>query len=91
MLVIYSVKLFSASLLRSLSNCIYASFLFLTLTFVFTVNPRADPAIPERGGLYTAGLEIISGESPDTMTGQIHFSSVTYRFWPFKLYKIFNS
>ena len=34
------------------------------------------------------GLEIISGESPDTMTGQIHFSSVTYRFWPVKLYKI---
>ena len=24
-----------------------------------------------------AGLEIISGESPETMTGQIHFSSVT--------------
>ena len=22
------------------------------------------------------------------MTGQIHFSSVTYRFWPVKLYKI---
>ena len=36
----------------------------------------------------TPGLEIISGESPDTMTGQIHFSSVTYRFWPVKLYKI---
>ena len=35
-----------------------------------------------------AGLEIISGESLDTMTGQIHFSSVTYRFWPVKLYKI---
>ena len=27
-----------------------------------------------------AGLEIISEESPDTMTGQVHFSSVTYRF-----------
>ena len=38
-----------------------------------------------------AGLEIISGESPDTMTGQIHFSSVTYRFWPVKLYQINNS
>ena len=37
------------------------------------------------------GLEIISGESPDTMTGPIHFSSVTYRFWPVKLYKINNS
>ena len=35
-----------------------------------------------------AGLEIISGESLDTMTGQIHFSSVTYRFWPVKFYKI---
>ena len=35
--------------------------------------------------LWQAGLEIISGESPDTMTGQIHFSSVMYRFWPVKL------
>ena len=40
---------------------------------------------------WIAGLEIISGESPDTMTGPIHFSSVTYRFWPVKLYKINNS
>ena len=32
----------------------------------------------------TTGLEIISGESPDTMTGQIHFSAVTYHFWPVK-------
>ena len=39
----------------------------------------------------TPGLEIISGESPDMMTGPIHFSSVTYRFWPVKLYKINNS
>ena len=29
-------------------------------------------------------LEIISGEPSDTMTGQIHFNSVTYRFWPVK-------
>ena len=29
-------------------------------------------------------LKIISGEPSDTMTGQIHFSSVTYRFWPVK-------
>ena len=29
-------------------------------------------------------LEIISGETSDTMTGQIHFNSVTYRFWPVK-------
>ena len=29
------------------------------------------------------GLEIISGESPDTMTGQIQFSSVTYCFCTF--------
>lgn len=29
----------------------------------------------------SAGLKIISGESPDTMTAQIHFTSVTYRFW----------
>ena len=31
-----------------------------------------------------AGLEIISGESLDMMTHQIHFSLVTYRFWPVK-------
>ena len=42
-------------------------------------------------GVGVAGLEIISGESPDTMTGPIHFSSVTNRFWPVKLYKINNS
>ena len=30
------------------------------------------------------GLKIISRESPDTTTGQIHFSLVTYRFWPVK-------
>ena len=29
-------------------------------------------------------LEILFRESPDTMTGQIHFSSVTCRFWPVK-------
>ena len=28
-----------------------------------------------------SGLEIISGESPDTMTGQIHFSSVLLLFF----------
>ena len=33
----------------------------------------------------TAGLEIISGESPDMMTGQIHFSSLMYHFWPVKI------
>ena len=33
---------------------------------------------------WLARLEIISGEPSDTMTGQIHFSSVTYRFWPVK-------
>lgn len=55
--VIYSVKLFSASFFGSLPNCIFfVLFLFLPLTFVFTVNTRADPAIPERGGLYTAGI-----------------------------------
>ena len=42
-------------------------------------------------GPILSGLEIISRESPDTMTGPIHFSSVTYRFWPVKLYKINNS
>ena len=31
-----------------------------------------------------ARLEIISGEPSDTMTGQIHFNSVTCRFWPVK-------
>ena len=37
------------------------------------------------------GLEIISGYTPDTMPGQIHFSSVMNHFWPVKLYKINNS
>ena len=32
----------------------------------------------------SSGLKIISVESPDTMTGQFHFSSVTYRFWAVK-------
>ena len=31
-----------------------------------------------------AGLEIIFGESPVTMTGQIYFCLVTYHFWPVK-------
>ena len=31
-----------------------------------------------------ARLEIISGKPSDTMTDQIHFNSVTYRFWPVK-------
>ena len=31
-------------------------------------------------GYLVTGLEIISGEFPDIMTGQIHFSSVTYCF-----------
>ena len=30
-------------------------------------------------GAREPGLEIISRESPDTLTGQIHFSPVTYR------------
>ena len=30
------------------------------------------------------GLEIMARESPDTMTGQIHFRSVTCSFWPVK-------
>ena len=34
--------------------------------------------------LWCPRLEIISGEPSDTMTGQIHFNSVTYRFWPVK-------
>ena len=37
------------------------------------------------------GLEIISVGSPDTMTSQIHFNSVTYHFWLVKLCKINNS
>ena len=36
------------------------------------------------GKPHSTGLKIISKESPDTMTGQIHFGSVTYRFWPVK-------
>ena len=37
------------------------------------------------------GLEIISSESLDTLTGQIHFSLVTFRSWPGQIYKIYNS
>ena len=37
------------------------------------------------------GLEIISGESPDTMTGQIQFSSVTYCFCTFVILFFFHS
>ena len=44
--------------------------------------------LPERS---TAGLKIISRESPDSMTGQILFSSVTYRFWPVKFRSSFRS
>ena len=50
-----------------------------------------DQRCVSQKSVYIPGLEIISGESPDTMTGQIHFSSVTYRFWPVKLYKTNNS
>ena len=39
----------------------------------------------------TAGLDIISEESLDTMTGQIHFSSVTYHFWQGKFVRVNNS
>ena len=67
--------------------------------FMFPINPpsgnvRIQKLIEKHTCIFEcfekrkAGLEIISGESPDTMTGQIHFSSVTYRFWPVKLYKI---
>ena len=34
--------------------------------------------------IVTSGFEIISRESPDMMTGQIHFCLVTYYFWPVK-------
>lgn len=34
-------------------------------------------------GYFVTGLEIISGESLDTMTGQIHFSLVMYCFSTF--------
>ena len=46
--------------------------------------PRGDRQKLDSNSVGPPGLEVISGESPDTMTSQIHFSSVTYRFWPVK-------
>ena len=56
--------------------------------FSATIKWKASAAII---AAVLAGLEIISRESPDMMTGQIHFSSVTYCFWPVQFYKINNS
>lgn len=41
-------------------------------------------------GYLVTGLEIISGESPDMMTGQIHFSLVTYCFSIFMTLSFFH-
>ena len=49
-----------------------------------TALPKTGQAETGLKQCRSSGLEIISGESPDTMTSQIHFSSVTYRFWPVK-------
>ena len=46
--------------------------------------PRGDRQKLDSNSVGPPGLEVISGESLDTMTSQIHFSSVTYRFWPVK-------
>ena len=45
---------------------------------------ECDDKVKELHCKHSAGLEIIFGYSPVTMTGQIHFCSVTYRFWPVK-------
>lgn len=42
-------------------------------------------------GYFVTGLEIISGESLDTMTGQIHFSLVMYCFSTFVTLLFFHS
>ena len=49
---------------------------FCFFLFLNTYNPSQNVWDEGLG----AGLEIISGESPDMMTSQIHFSSVMYRF-----------
>ena len=49
-----------------------------------TALPKTGQAEAGLKQCRSSGLEIISGESPDTMTSQIHFSSVMYRFWPVK-------
>ena len=46
--------------------------------------PRQDRQELDSNSVGPIGLEIISGESLDTMTSQIHFSSVTYCFWSVK-------
>ena len=58
---------------------------------ILQLQASTGTALPKMGQAETglkqcrsSGLEIISGESSDTMTSQIHFSSVMYRFWPVK-------
>ena len=54
---------------------------------VVHICPGECTVVPNR----TAGLDIISEESLDTMTGQIHFTSVTYHFWQGKFVRVNNS
>ena len=58
---------------------------------ILQLQASMGTALPKTGQAETglkqcrsSELEIISGESSDTMTSQIHFSSVMYRFWPVK-------
>ena len=51
--------------------------------FNTTIKLKASAAII---AAVLAGLEIISRGSVNTMTGQIHFSSVTYCLWPAQFY-----
>ena len=46
--------------------------------------PRQDRLKLDSNSVGPLGLQKISGESPDMMTSQIHFSSVKCRFWSVK-------
>ena len=46
--------------------------------------PRQDRLKLDSNSVGPLGLQKISGESPDMMTSQIHFSSIKCRFWSVK-------
>ena len=69
--------------LASLKLCVIYALHLVVPNFSATIKWKAWAAII---AAVLAGLEIISRESPDMMTGQIHFSSVMYCFWLVQFY-----
>ena len=69
--------------LASLKLCVIYALHPVFPNFSTTIKWKASAAII---AAVLAGLEIISRESANTMTGQIHFSSVTYCLWPAQFY-----